>query len=188
MWLPVIVGCNVRLGQLHRGCIKCEKKTGVIAFGVREGSFGMHTGITSFLNIGNKGVIIFAGKAMFQNTFHLNVNSQVRIGKEFSSNSGFLLSSENSVSIGDECLLGWNVTIIDGDGHSIFRNFIKTNYSMPIVIGHHCWIAANSAILKGVQLADNTVVPYGSIINKSNQERNVIFKNKVLRDSITWKM
>lgn len=56
-----------------------------------------------------------------------------------------------------------------------------------ILLGEHVWIGANSTILKGVNLAEGTIVPYGSVIHKSNNEKNVVFLNKILKSDIVWK-
>lgn len=154
--------------------------------GIREGSFGMHHGIKSHLHFKNKGKMVFKGKAMLQSNFHLNVAGIVTLGDRFSSNTGFVLSCGKSISFGDDCLLGWNVTIIDGDGHKILNNGAIANSDKSISIGEHCWIAANAAILKGVKLADNTVVPYGSVVTKSNNTVNTIYNGKILKENINW--
>lgn len=130
--------------------------------------------------------MVFKGKAMLQSNFHLNVAGIVTLGDRFSSNTGFVLSCGKSISFGDDCLLGWNVTVIDGDGHKITSNGNITNADRSIDIGRHCWIAANAAILKGVRLADGTVVPYGSVITKSNTEVNTVFNGRVLKENIEW--
>ena len=57
----------------------------------------------------------------------------------------------------------------------------------PVVIGNGCWIAAHVTIMKGVQLADNTTIPYGSIITKSCKQPCVIYggsPNVVLKENI----
>lgn len=184
--LPVVVGPKVSLKGLHKGCIECGDKTGIVNIGIKEGSFGMHHSIKSHIVFKGDGKLVFRGKALLQSNFHLNIAGTVTIGDKFSSNTGFTLSCGKSVTFGDDCLLGWNVTVIDGDGHKITSNGNITNADRSIDIGRHCWIAANAAILKGVRLADGTVVPYGSVITKSNTEVNTVFNGRVLKENIEW--
>lgn len=120
----------------------------------------------------------------------LNVNGYLEIGKNFMPNCFLTVSCENKIVIGDNCNIGWNVTIIDGDGHPLCNKDNPDrviNNSKPVVIGNGCWIAAHASIMKGVQLADNTTIPYGSIITKSCKLPCVIYggsPNVVLKENI----
>ena len=184
--LPVVVGPKVSLKGLCKGCIECGDKTGIVNIGIKEGSFGMHHSIKSHIVFKGDGKLVFRGKALLQSNFHLYIAGTVTIGDKFSSNTGFTLSCGKSITFGDDCLLGWNVTVIDGDGHKIISDGSITNADCSIDIGCHCWIAANAAILKGVSLADGTVVPYGCVITKSNTEANTIFSGRVLKRNVEW--
>ena len=81
-------------------------------------------------------------------------------------------------------------TLIDGDGHPLCkadnpRTII--NESRPVVIGDNCWIAAHASIMKGVQLANNTIIPYGSIITKSCLQAKTVFggsPNSILKENV----
>ena len=185
--IPVIVGPKVCLKGLHRGCLECGDKTGIVNIGIKEGSFGMHHSIKSHIVFKGDGKLVFRGKALLQSNFHLNIAGTVTLGDKFSSNTGFVLSCGKSITFGDDCLLGWNVTVIDGDGHKIICNGNITNADKSIDIGNHCWIAANATVLKGVRIVDGTVVPYGSVITKSNTEANTIFNGRVLKGNVEWK-
>ena len=119
-------------------------------------------------------------------TFRINVTGILEIGDDFSSNTGFLISCGEHISFGNSCLLGWNVLLIDGDGHTVFHNGKVMTSTRPIHIGEHCWIGANCSILKGVCIADNTIVPLGSVLHKSCDDPSVIFNNKILKTDISW--
>lgn len=83
-------------------------------------------------------------------------------------------------------LLGWNITLLDSDGHDTYVCNVRQDSQKKIVLDDHVWIGAHSTILKGVELANNTIIPYGSVIHKSNQEENVVFLNRVLKTDIHW--
>lgn len=89
--LPVVVGPKVSLKGLHKGCIECGDKTGIVNIGIKEGSFGMHHSIKSHIVFKGDGKLVFRGKALLQSNFHLNIAGTVTIGDKFSSNTGFTL-------------------------------------------------------------------------------------------------
>ena len=119
----------------------------------------------------------------------INERASIEFGDCTFLNANTIVNSASSIVIGHHFLAGWNVCILDGDGHDIIDiNTMKTiNSYRPIRIGNHCWASAHSTILKGVALADNTIIPYGNIISKSSDEENCIFggnPNKILKKQI----
>ena len=44
----------------------------------------------------------------------------------------------------------------------------------PIKIGNHCWLAANSVILPGVELGNNVIVGAGAVVTKSFEKDSII--------------
>ena len=95
-----------------------------------------------------------------------------------------------SISIGNDVLMAWGITIIDHDSHSlewkyrkddakqsyedylhygdIVKNKDWSHVSMkPIIIGNKCWIGFNVIILKGVIFGEGCVVGAGSVVTKS---------------------
>lgn len=127
----------------------------------------------------NKGSIVFKGSCLISKGCKIIINEQASIefGEYTFLNANSIVNSGSSIVIGHHFLAGWNVCIIDGDGHDIIDiNTMKIiNSYRPIKIGNYCWASAHSAILKGVVLANNTIIPYGSIISKSSDEENCIF-------------
>ena len=183
---PVIVGPNVLMCNLHRGCIECRPEFGVLRLGVDEGFWGMHHGVRSLLRFHKAGRLVCRGSAHVSAVFRVNVAGRVELGDNFRSNTGLLLSCEKEMAFGRDVLLGWNVTVIDGDGHKVLAGGVKENDARSIHIGNHCWIAANTTILKGVRLMDNTIVPASCCITKPSDTPNCVFANKVLRTNVNW--
>lgn len=87
--------------------------------------------------------------------------------------SGAIICATKSVRIGNNTALGVNVKIYDTDFHSIDpikrvnQTSIKDAKSSAISIGNYVWIAADSIILKGVNIQDYAVVGAGSVIRKN---------------------
>lgn len=174
------------MSNLYRGCIECRPEFGTLRLGVDEGFWGMHHGVRSLLRFHNNGRLVCKGSAYVSAVFHINVAGRVELGDNFRSNTGLLLSCEKEKTFGRDVLLGWNVTMIDGDGHKLLSDGVKVNKARGIYIGNHCWIAANTTILKGVRLMDNTIVPASCCITKPSDTSNCIFANKVIHTNVNW--
>jgi len=67
------------------------------------------------------------------------------------------------VQIGRNCLIGWDVVVMDTDLHPIGNRPLKNK---PVVIGDKVCIGCRSIILKGVTIGEGAVVAAGSIVTK----------------------
>lgn len=99
---------------------------------------------------------------------------------------------ELSVSIGDDCMFSAEICIYSTDGHAIYD--INTNEILnrgkDVVIGNHCWVGRRAAFLKGAKISNNTVVGFGSIVNKQFNESNVVLAGtpaSIVTRSVGWK-
>jgi len=87
--------------------------------------------------------------------------------------SGASICAAKSVKIGDNCLIGANVTISDFDFHSLNPVGRRYNTSKeaigckPVVIEDNVWLGLNVIVLKGVTIGKNSVIAAGSIVTKS---------------------
>ena len=96
---------------------------------------------------------------------------QIYIGNRVKINSKCHISAINSIFIGDDCLLGSNVLIVDNaHGNGSFdelsippvkrRLFSKGG----IVIGERCWIGDNVVILSNVHIGDNVTIGANAVV------------------------
>ena len=98
-------------------------------------------------------------------------NTTITIGKNTSFESCSIISynSNASVEIGERCMFAYGITVFHTDAHPIYdiesQNII--NKVGILKIGEHCWIGANSTILKNVELAHDTIVGWGSVVSKN---------------------
>ena len=97
-------------------------------------------------------------------------NGKIVVGKGVGM-SGATIYARNFIKIGDHCIIGGNVKILDNDFHpadpEVRRRTPVDNFdSAPIVIGNNVFIGVNSLILKGVTIGDDAVIGAGSVVTK----------------------
>ena len=95
----------------------------------------------------------------------------VSIGNGTWINNNFCAIAEyTSIRIGENCLIGTSVEILDSDFHGIRvreRMFSRPEWSKPVLIGNNVFIGSNVKIMKGVSIGSGSVVANGSIVTKS---------------------
>ncbi|HCA34090.1 MAG TPA: acetyltransferase [Lachnospiraceae bacterium] len=99
-----------------------------------------------------------------------------KIGKNCWFNFNLVIQDDGPVTIGDNCNIGPNVTIVtpqhsliaderlhmlDDDGTEQFMV-----YARPVTIGKSVWIGASVTICPGVTIGDNCVIGAGSVVTK----------------------
>ena len=91
---------------------------------------------------------------------------KITMGKHIFLNHNCSITAMKNIQIGDNCMFGNNLVIVDHDHTSSFEN--DNEYvSDEIVIGDHVWCGANVTILKGVHIGDGVVIAAGAVVNKS---------------------
>jgi acetyltransferase-like isoleucine patch superfamily enzyme len=118
----------------------------------------------------------------------LRESAKIKIGAD-SGLSGTTICAAVSVTIGSQCLIGANVTIVDNDFHAINPTNRRHNTSQndigasPVVIEDNVFIGACAIILKGVTIGKNSVVGAGSVVVSNVPENVVVAGNpaKVIR-------
>ena len=123
---------------------------------------------------------IFSTQFCIHNTeFYMGRHTRIKIGQNFSCNGALIVShlSGNSISIGNDCMLGREIIIRADDGHPIRRkgSSIPFNLSGNVTIGNHVWIGQRAFIGKNVEIGDNSVVGACSVMIKGANDQNVIW-------------
>lgn len=116
------------------------------------------------------------GKNTFMHNVQFDYGVNTYIGDEFSANFNFTVLDCAPVYIGDNVMIGPNVTLAT-PVHPFIpreRNF-KTDengnrqlmeYAKPITIGSDVWIASNVTICGGVTIGKGSVIGAGSVVTK----------------------
>lgn len=98
----------------------------------------------------------------------LKAGARITIGDDVGL-SGTTICAVESISIGNECLFGADVTIVDTDFHPIApagRRYapVETAASRPCVIEDNVFIGGGSYILKGSHIGANSVIGCNSVV------------------------
>jgi acetyltransferase-like isoleucine patch superfamily enzyme len=103
----------------------------------------------------------------------------IHIGNDVSINTNCSFLAHDIIRIGDNTMIGPNVTIITVD-HDIGREGKEAHNAhipSPVTIGENVWIGAGALILPGVRIHDNAVVAAGSVVTRDVQENTVVGGN-----------
>lgn len=90
-----------------------------------------------------------------------------------------IIADHGTITIGDRCLVGLNVSIMNSDFHPIRICDRHTDkYSCKDVkIGNDVFIGSNVTILKGVTIGDNAVIANGSVVYDDVKENTIVRGN-----------
>lgn len=96
----------------------------------------------------------------------------------------------SKIEIGEKCLFSINTHIRNTDSHSILdiSSGKRINLGKNIKIGNHIWIGADTKILKGVNIKDNSIVGISSVVTKEVPENCLVagIPAKVIKTNVRW--
>lgn len=114
--------------------------------------------------------------AYMQGPIFFDYGFNTTVGKNFYANFNLTILDCCPVTIGDDVLIGPNVSILtpmhpfcpsqrnikfSKDGSAF-----DYEYAKPIVIGKNCWIAGNVTIIGGVTIGEGCVIGAGSVVTR----------------------
>ncbi len=123
-------------------------------------------------------------KYFIEPPFRCDYGYNIEIGENFYSNYNLIILDCAAVKIGDNVLIGPNVSIYTA-GHPLhyeIRNQ-EYEYAFPVIIGDNVWIGGNVVINPGVSIGENSVIGSGSVVTKDIPNNVIAIGNpcKVLR-------
>ena len=133
---------------------------------------------------------ILTGKAMIQSGAMVFVGKgkTLKIGRStFTSNIKIL--AHDDITIGDNCIFGWECQIFSGDGHPIYQEENIVNKDVPVVIEDNVWVGSRALILKGVRVGKGSIVAAGAVVTKDVPQNCIVAGNpaKIVKENISWK-
>lgn len=196
--LPVLISRKVKCFGLYKGGIRltAEASFGMVKLGVVEGSQGIwkYDDCEGIIDISGNGAIEFGGNINISKGFTLKAinGAELKLGSNIYANPYLTVLAKKSISIGNDCLFGWHITLNDGDGHSVvsLSTNEKINSDKAVVIGNHVWIGAEASILKGSYIPNDCVVGYRTLVGKKfDTEHSCIvgeYPGRISLTGISW--
>lgn len=130
-----------------------------------------------------KGVLVFSGGRPYPRVIHrggelvaancqfysgvrleVGARGRLHIGNGTYLNRNTLIVCEESVTIGTDCKIAWDVVIMDSDLHAVGGNPLVNK---AVVIEDRVWIGCRSIILKGVTIGSDAVIAAGAVVTKN---------------------
>ncbi|MBF0282156.1 MAG: acyltransferase [Zetaproteobacteria bacterium] len=185
--LPILISHRVKLRNLGGSIHINRVKTGTIRIGF--GGMGQHCGVVDSVFSMKKGVIQFEGKVRIGCAANIFIHDgTLTIGDNFDASRNLLIMCQNKIHIKHDVLISWNVSIMDHDGHDIQQHGESINPPRAIEIGSQVWIGCNSTILKGAQLAEQSVVGAHAIVTGSFPAHALIAGQpaRLVKQDISW--
>lgn len=188
--LPIVVSRKVHFSSLS-GHVTFDKiRPGIvrIGFGSVENVDYCYERTLLFI----KGHLHFKGKAKIGKGSKISVTGKVVFGENFHISAAASIICREQIKFGNNVLISWQTLISDTDHHAIFDASTnqRLNPNKQINIGDHCWIGAKVNILKGVILANNTIVGSSSVVTKEFLLDNTCIAGnpaKIARQNVRWK-
>ena len=89
----------------------------------------------------------------------------IKIGNNVATNNNIFICAANYIEIGDNTLIGQNVTLMDSEMHGIHPDKRREIGEIgSIEIGNNVWIGNNVSILKNSKIGNNTIVATGAVV------------------------
>lgn len=188
---PILISSNFRLKSLS-GKVNIPKDS---SFGLIKLGFG---DVSIFDRKSSKGIWENNGIINFNGRTNIGHGSKISVGKDgiltFGQNFNITAESSivcyNNISFGNNCLLSWDILIMDTDFHKIY-NQDKTyiNPNKAILIGDNVWICNKVQILKGLSVAYGCIIGSNTVVSKSLKIENAIYSGNVnvpIKENISW--
>lgn len=157
--IPIFVSANTKLVSL-KGKIKIEAQS-LYHVMVRIGLSGSGTVRHVPAAIENNGLIILGDHVNFlvgAQICTIDKQSRLIIGENTSVTGDSHIVSKKLVEIGNNCLISWEVQIMDTDFHKLINQDTVINTVQPVQIGSNTWICSRATVLKGTQIAQGSVI------------------------------
>lgn len=111
-------------------------------------------------------------------------NAVLELGNNSFINSNCKIRCHKYISIGENCAISHDFTIMDSDAHYLNGS----NNTLDVIIGNHVWIGTRVTILSGVYIGDGSVIAAGSIVTENVPNNSLVggVPAKILKKNISW--
>lgn len=188
---PIIISRHTKLRKLRGQIVfNCPIRPGIIRFGFDYCGIIDNRYERSILEI--DGSIEILGRASFGAASRLAIlnDGKLSIGNNVSFTGRCVIITAKNVCLGDNCIVSWNVMIMDTDFHTIFNTEGRiTNENKNIIIGNNVWIGCHCNILKGTVIPSGSIIAANTLVSGRLNENNCIYGGipaKKIKSNINW--
>ena len=110
--------------------------------------------------------------------FRCDYGTNISVGRNFFANFNLTILDEATVTFGDNCLVGPNVSIYTAC-HPLDAQQRATmvEWAEPVTIGNNVWIGGSATIVPGVTIGDNCIIGAGSVVTRDVESNTVVAGN-----------
>ena len=193
--MPIYCSWHVKWQGIQKGSIEIQSDNiykGMIQIGHNRIAKGLLGIKQSRINLENNGKIIFKGPTDLSQGIAIYAHdcAVLTFGSGNYTNGYCTIYCHKKITIGNNGMWGWNVILMDGDGHPIYDTENKIiNRPQEIIIGNNVWLGADSSIMKGAYIPDGCIVGKGSTVTRKETKTNSILAGcpaKVVKENISW--
>ena len=187
--LPVVVSHRTYLRELH-GKVELPEKveTAMIKIGFGDVGHSDRKRSRSIWQV--SGTVCFGGKASIGHGSKLSVRGDLKLGAGFNMTAESTIVCAKEITFGDDCLLAWDVLVMDTDEHPLFdKDNERINPDKPIVVGNHVWIGCKCVLLKGAEVPNDTVLAAGTLLKSAFAGENQVIGGNppsILKRDVRW--
>ncbi len=139
---------------------------------------GIRPRVLGRIRIENRGKILIGDRLLVRaipwpSELASQMGGVLTIGDGTFINTGVSISACLSVTIGNRCLIGPRVTIIDNDYHAV-GDLLHRPASEPVFLEDEVWVGTGAIILKGVRVGRGAVIAAGSVVTRDVQAGSVV--------------
>ncbi|AKR10009.1 hypothetical protein ICM_02299 [Bacillus cereus BAG1X2-3] len=156
--------------ELHELLVQCSYEAQKITMSLNTSYHSREEIVTLFSELTGNNI---DSSFMCFPPFHTDFGKNITIGKNVFFNTGCSFQDRGGIHIGDNCMIGMNVTIATLN-HGLTLKTRNTTYASPVTIGENVWIGSSATILPGVTIGNNSVVAAGAVVTKDVPENTVV--------------
>ncbi len=189
--LPILLSWRCSITKLSGQIIINNNPTpGMITIGYGDVGIFNGTKLRTILKI--EGVLEFHGKANigYGSKVDIGKTGTLKLGGNFSISAATSIICHKSITIGNNCVLSWDILFMDTDLHEIkSKSGNVINEPKEIIIGNNVWIGCRCLVLKGTYIGDGNVIAANSTLTKTyNQQNSILTGDKILKQDISWEV
>lgn len=142
------------------------------------------------LTLGRNASLIIRGDVSIHRGTRVLVSNDARL--EIGHNTKFhcdsVITCMDKITIGSDCIISWNVNILDGNIHELVVAGVPRPRTRPVYIGDHVWIGAGAFII-GATIGDGSVLAAGGVLTSDVPAKTVAGGNpaRAIRDDVIWR-